>query len=243
MKLISQILSNVQTDVNDIGGQRIQLAEYIDYAQRVADEIAYKLEIWITYINMVPNPSLNPVMPAPSTLVIPPAFRAVQLLRVRRNGKEAQEFSRQAAGKMASDNFAFDINSVQLEGADFWSTITQTEEMQLTFVTPFQADEEVYLEFMTGRPYDFQMWTQNTSIPDFLVDTVEYGIKMRVFERLYNSGVEGMKQRLDRAEMKYQRAFAASNAYTKNFHDKRSPVVRQPYKFLSDEIEHYYRIV
>ena len=70
MKLIGQIFSNIQTDINDIAGERIQLAEYVDYAQRVADDLALRIKVWISYGRYVPNPTNAPVYPTPNSIVI-----------------------------------------------------------------------------------------------------------------------------------------------------------------------------
>lgn len=235
MKLIGQIFSNIQTDINDISGERIQLAEYVDYAQRVADDLALKLKVWISYGSYVPNPSTAPVSPTPNSVLIPASAKPIQLLRVTRNSQVTHEFSRQAIQDQALGADAFGINKVILGDNDFTSWVNQDESMTLTFTTGFDLDEVVYVEMLTGRPYTFTKWTQNTSVPDFLVDVMEYGIKTRVFERLYNSGLDKMQPRMQYAQQMFTKYLGEAKGYTKNFHDERSGIERQAHRWLSDD--------
>lgn len=234
MKLIGQIFSNIQTDINDISGERIQLAEYVDYAQRVADDLALRLKVWISYGSYVPNPSVSPVLPSPNSVLIPASAKCIQLLRVTRNGQPTREYSRQAVQDQAMGTYPFTTNDTELTAYNFTSFVNQDESMTLTFTTAFEADEIVYTEMLTGRPYNFVTWSQATSIPDFLVDVMEYGIKMRVFERLYNSGLDKMQPRMQYAQQMFTKYLGEAKGYTKNFHDERSVIQRQALKWLSD---------
>jgi hypothetical protein len=234
MKTIAAIFSNVQTDTNDIDGKRIMLAEYVDYAQRVLDDLCFELNVWVKYKTYTPNPSTNPLVTPNNVLIIDSSDNAVNLLRVVRNGREAREYSRQAVGSQGAGNYAFANNSVSLNNADFYSYKDKDENMFLVFMVPFALDESIYIEFLSGRPYNFIKWTQNTSIPDFLCDVVEYGIKMRIFERLFNSGVDTMLSRFQNSERMYLKSLGKARAYTKNFHDERSVVQRQPLKWLPE---------
>lgn len=235
MKLIGQIFSNIQTDINDIAGERIQLAEYIDYAQRVSDDLALKLKVWVGYGTYTPNDSSSPIVPTPNSIVIPASAKPLQLLRVVRGGISAREYSRQAVQDQAMGGDPFATNKTLLNDNDFTSWVNQDESMTLTFTSAFDLDETVYVEMLTGKPYTFNTWSQSTSLPDFLVDVVEYGIKWRVFERLYNSGLDMMMPRMQQAEQRYTKFLGEAKGYTKNFHDERSSIQRQSYRWLSDD--------
>ena len=235
MKLIGQIFSNIQTDINDIAGERIQLAEYVDYAQRVADDLALRIKVWISYGRYVPNPTNAPVYPTPNSIVIPASAKAIQILRLTRNGVTGREYSRQAVQQQAIGDDAFSANTEVLGEMDFTTFVNQDETMTITFVTTLALDEEVYIEMLTGRPYNFLTWSQNTSVPDFLVDVIEYGIKTRVFERLYNSGLDKMLPRMEYSQRMFTKYLAEAKGYTKNFRDERSGIIRQANRMWSDD--------
>lgn len=235
MKLISQIFSNIQTDINDIAGERVMLAEYVDYAQRVADDLALRLKVWISYGQYVPNPTTAPVYPSTNSIVIPASAKPIQLLRVVRNSLPTQEYSRQAIQDQALGADAFSANTTVLRDGDFTSFMNADESMTLTFAANFELDEIVYVEMLTGRPYTFNTWSQNTSLPDWLVDVTEYGIKVRVFERLYNSGLDKMLPRMQYAQQMFTKYLGEAKGYTKNFRDERSGIVRQANRMWSDD--------
>lgn len=235
MKLIGQVFSNIQTDVNDIAGERIMLAEYVDYAQRVADDLALRLDVWISYGRYVPNPSSAPIYPAVNSVVIPAAANPIELLRVVRGSTPGQEYSRQAVQGQALGADAFEINRSVLPLGTFTSFRNPDESMTLTFTTNFDTDEEVYVEMLTGKPYTFVVWSQNTAIPDFLVDVFEYGIKMRVFERLFNSGLDKMQPRMQYAQQMFLKYLGDAKGYTKNFHTKKFGIIRQANRMWSDD--------
>lgn len=233
MKTAGEIFSMVQTNVNDIAGTRIGLAEYIDFMQIVSEELAQKIKVWIDYKKFTPNPSSNPVIPSPFTLTIPSAVNCARILQLFRNGLKSREYSRQAVTNQALANYAFDTNQVLLAGADFYSFRTPDESMLLTFTKPFQEDEEIYIEMLVGRPFDLTIWTQNIEVPDYLFNVFFYGVKYKVFERLFDSGAPVEKQMV-LAEKQYIRYLSDAKAYTNNFHDESSPVRRQSNRWLSD---------
>lgn len=54
---VNQIFSDIQNEIGDISGDKIQQAEYIDLLNNVASKIAEKTEAWIDRYISVPNPS------------------------------------------------------------------------------------------------------------------------------------------------------------------------------------------
>ncbi len=233
MKTAGHLFSMIQTNVNDIAGTRIGLAEYPDFMQIVAEELAQKIKVWIDYKKFTPNPSTNPVTPSPFTLTIPSSVNCTRILQLFRNGVKAREYSRQAVTNQVTGNYAFDTNQVILPGNDFYSFRNPDESMMLTFTDYFDQDEEVYIEMLVGRPFDILKWTQDVEVPDYLFNVFLYGVKHRVFERLFDSGSPVEKQ-MALAQKEYIRYLSDAKAYTNNFHDESSPVRRQSNRWLSD---------
>ena len=233
MKTAGHLFSMVQTNVNDIAGTRVGLAEYVDFMQIVAEELAQKIKVWIDYKAFIPNPSSNPVLPSPYTLLIPASVNCTRILQLFRNGMKAREYSRQAVTNQITDNYAFDTNQVILTRNDFQSFRNPDESMILRFADYFDQDEEVYIEMLVGRPFDLLTWTQDVKVPDYLFNVFLYGVKFRVFERLFDSGTPVEKQMM-LAEKQYIKYLSDAKAYTNNFHDESSPVRRQSNRWLSD---------
>lgn len=56
---LQQILSEVQTDINDLAGERIQQGEYLDMLQMVMNEIAENTRAWYGRYLVAPNPGFT----------------------------------------------------------------------------------------------------------------------------------------------------------------------------------------
>ena len=56
--LINKIFSDIQTEIDDLSMEKVQLGEYIDLMNDLAIDIAQETQIWIQRYTTIPNPSL-----------------------------------------------------------------------------------------------------------------------------------------------------------------------------------------
>lgn len=180
MITISDIFSRVQSNINDIEGNRIQLAEWIDLAQFVAMDIAEVTQSYISRYWVTPNPSSAPIDPAPNYAILPifdpvlakPDYAPFRLLKVARGyivdqnnvhtatrWAECFEYSSQAILSTITGTFSFPINNTALGKNAFTTQFVNPTtgltdgNMYLLFAKAFELDEAILIDFVSNRPW------------------------------------------------------------------------------------------
>lgn len=234
MKILSKLYSKVQSQIHDTAFEKVQRAEYVDYAQRVIEDIASETKVWIASTTLTPNPSATPVDPAPSLVTLPANLSVRKIYHVTRNGVECREFSRQTVNNVSRGYYGFTINRTELDELAFTTQARSDESIDIQFGQDFQADETVMVEYLTGRPVNLVAWEDAVSVPDWLSEAVEEGVRMQCFKLLYNQGDESMFGRYQNAERVYREELKKAISFTRNFLDERSPVQSQPMIWLEE---------
>jgi hypothetical protein len=252
---LAQIISEVQLDVNDEAGERVQRAEYVDMTNTVIRKIAEKTQIWIGRYVATPNPSATPVSPAPFKANIPLTdslgnnISPWKFLRVVRSDgttwAETREYSLQAIGRKSSGKSMFPINqidaggnvfSTQLHNDSNGGTNSVDGSITMNFATAFEQDEQVVFDFIQNVPFLLTTLTVpiGLSIPSWMEDAVKYGLLYKVQERLYNKGDETMTNRLLRTEQLYNRHVRDAQTYAYNLKDEHSTYQSFPRQILPE---------
>lgn len=56
---LRKLFSQVQADIGDVGFEKVQRAEYLDFARDIADSIGSVCRIWITNVEVIPIPQID----------------------------------------------------------------------------------------------------------------------------------------------------------------------------------------
>lgn len=234
MKTLSLLYSRVQSQIGDLSFSKIQRAEYVDYAQRIIEDLASETKVWINTATIIPNPTATPVDPIPKTALVPANLSLRRIYRLTRNGKEAREYSIQTIASAAAGNFGFSINHTEFDGLSFATQSNPDESVTIQFVQGFELDEEIKVEYLAGRPFSLTLWHNAISVPDWLADCIEEGIRMQCFKLLFNQGDNTQQARYQNSERLYKDYLRKAISYTRNFLDEHSPLQMQPMIWLGE---------
>lgn len=261
----AQIISMVQTNINDLALERIQLAEYVDHLNFIAMDVAEQVEIYINRFVNTPVPLAtsitNPVFfvnipyqdGSPKDLSL---FKIIRVVRSNGNSwNECREYSSQAVSRTISGNASFDLNNTQL-GLNDYATMfgSPTNGMDhsttLYFGKNFDENEMVVIDFISGRPWAdafstdpsaLSRWMPNNgnaqTIPDFLRNSFEQGLLYRVCESLYYKGDDSYRDKADRAKLRYDAYLRQAVGYSKMFKDYHHNLQMQPLNWLAEEYD------
>ena len=245
MIAISAVISEVQSDINDTSMSRVNRAEYVDIANRVAMKIAQETEIYINRYTFIPNPSSNP-QPKTYLVKLPyvntgtpnidlAPYRIIRVTRGTTTGPhECSEYSQQAVARTISGNSSFPINNTQLGAYEYATQFVDNANLldnsiHLIFGQSFATDENVTIDFVSNRPWGNANLSQNVNpltrwmpnatnpqaLPDYLFDCFKEGILFHVCDRLYLHGDETFGSRSEVVRRRYENALKEARAYSK----------------------------
>lgn len=256
---IAQIISMVQSNINDLAGERIQSAEYIDHCNFVAMDIAEETEIYVGRHTSIPRPlgvttaTYNVNIPYNDTTRDISVFRFIRVTRGLNGWTDCHEFSQQTISATISGNSSFVNNNTQLGRAEFLTMIGHPVDgidgsINLIFGQQFEEGEHVVVDYISNRPWGspdgtdtraLQRWNPNNSnpqtIPDFLRNAFEWGLMWRITESLYMKGDDSFANKADRSKQNYQLYLRQAVGYSKMLKDNRSALQSQPLNWLQEK--------
>lgn len=233
---LRQIFSQVQQSINDVGYSKIQRAEYIDLFHRVIENITHDVNLWLSSKSYEPNPSSAPLNPSPNFFTIPAADKVQYFMRMSRNGQDCREYSYQAIRRSSDFQEPFPVNATALSETAYAIFVMPDESLRIYSSSTITPGELFNIEYLTSRPYTAIKWdsvnSDNISIPDFLTEAVEAGLKCHLFLRLYERGDEGALNRYRLWENRYVLAKEKASKYTRKLRDKNSFIQIRPHNWL-----------
>jgi hypothetical protein len=236
MYSLRQILSQVQQSINDIEYSRIQRAEYIDCFHRVIENVSHEVHLWLSTKDYTPNPTSSPIDPAPYFFTIPAADKVQYFMRMSRNGMDCREYSFQAIKRNSSSEEPFPVNQTELPENSYAIFVMPDESVRIYSAAVIYPGDTFTIEYLTTKPYNAVKWdslnSDNIQLPDFMVESIEAGMKMSLFLRLYERGDEAALNRYRLWESKYMLAKENAARYTRRLRDKNSFVQVRPYNWL-----------
>lgn len=243
---IKTILSDVQMDLGDNAHTAIQRAEYVDNVNNILRMVARETRIWINRKVYTPNDGTgtDPVYQVHILAEDSP----VKLLAVYRKALseskyvECREYGRQSNLATMRNNPSFQKNDLQLGRIHFHTqyldedTNTVDDGRYLIFNTAFETGEQVAVDFVSGSPISIALWSENMTlqVPDFLEDTIRYGLQYRLMERIFNRGRDEYLSRVQIAKENYTTALNKARAIARNYLDENSQMVITPWNYLPE---------
>ena len=178
-------------------------------------------------------------------------FKIIRVVRSGANGWiEAMEYSEQAVSRKISGNAAFPINETNI-GPGGYSTQFVLQQhanigsIHLIFGEAFEVGEEVVIDYISNRPWGnplgtdtnaLRIWNPNNgqTIPDFLGEVFRVGLLAKACEKLYFAGDESFANKMQLAEIKYNKELNKAVAYAKNLISNPYNIQIQPLNYLSE---------
>jgi len=253
MFTLNKILSDCQNAVGDISSERLTPVEWVDIINSISKEIARETRTWIKRYEAQPNEDGTVDT---SEVVLAPARQVHKLIKVMRgdgtNWEPYVEYSAQAISNSLTGITSFGINDIIIKKGFSTKLVSATDEVDetltLVFATKFDTGEYVAIDYITFNPMtsDFQSWNPNSTqveLPDWMENSLRYGILARVYEKLYQRGDNSALDRMRNAEEKYNGGVVmnfnggylrVASAYARNLKDNYSKIKIQPLKYLGE---------
>lgn len=243
MKRLDELFSQAQKDIGDEEFQRVQRQEWYDFAERVLFDISSFTRSFISTLDYtVPDSQYNK-----SILTVEGSIRPYKIIKVIRSmfyqgdrltdGVECREYSNQAIDNAMRHTIAFPVNRTEL-GAEGYAVSRSTDEsMNLYFGAPFQRGEVIRIHCLHGAPDVPVHWKHNQDIliPDYMTDSVRFGLTMKALERLqFQSSNNEYMGRYAKAEMLYNQVLQKLKVYLVNLKDENSFAQGQPIVWLPE---------
>lgn len=216
----------------------------------------------VTPITVATTTTVNSVfVPYIDNSVVPPALLSpYKLQRVIRSlngiGSETLEFSIQSIESMQNTGYAFVNNSFQLGDYAFAAQRDGADGFVITFATPIAMNETITAEFIVGQPLLYSTWTPvagsnpntalmqsavqygmaqaPTSVPDFLVKSMQYGIIFKALQKMFLNGDDSKFQRMQWAEQLYDKAKREAAYHSRMMKNNGSVIIVQPIDWLPE---------
>jgi len=164
---------------------------------------------------------------------------------------ECEEFSQQAIGSTISGNASFNINNTSISEFGYQAQFTDAlgavdGSLTLIFGKSFTADEQVTIDYISGKPFKdntLTLWDPNATnpvqIPEFLYDCFRWGLQHQVAMELLAQGNERMADIVGMSERIFDKELMDAIAYSKKFKDNRSSITIQPLNWLAEKESQY----
>lgn len=285
MKTIKQAFSQVNKAVGDEGLNTTQRAWYIDYAQRILEDLARDVFLWqkekwffvtssqadsaIGQVTVnqaatnIPTPTVVtvpdytehsfavqpssakavtffPIQEIQHTIIIPASETPRMVMRVTRGNYECKEFPYTTIQSALDLNRPFWNNDTEVNGLAFATRILPDESMELFFADVFNEQEGVYVSYTSERPSNISKVDTSTSVPDFLYPALLSGMEYLAYKDFFTRGNDSMERRMLYAKKTYEEEKYKAISYTRNMKNRRSSLVMQPIKWLSDTKGQFY---
>lgn len=181
-----------------------------------------------------------PILFDTRSIVIPASENARYTIRVTRNGADCKEFPYATIQSSLDYNSPFWGNDTELADVAFATKLHDDESMEIFFAIPLAQNDYVYACYTTQRPAELTTVTANDDVPDWIFPALVEGIKWRLACHFFARGNDKMAPRLQMFEKNYQAAKYKTVDYSRNLRDRRSTIIMQPIKWLSDRTTQYY---
>lgn len=248
---VTRIVSEVQNEINDLTFEKITISMYSDLINDALRTIGEFTQVWIKRYIATPRPLGSAeikevIIPYQDTLgnVLAP-YNILQLfvsLDAGQNWVEGSEHSYQVIGSLQNNNFGYPTNRTLGSPNNFRTQIYSNSglamnvgDMLLAFPVTFMEDEQVQIDYISLTPGIFPQWKFDSSliIPDFMYHCLLYYIKYRIFEKLFNQGMNDYSQRYQLALQAYEKNYKPKcQSYARQLRDMNSPKVIQPHIYL-----------
>lgn len=184
-----------------------------------------------------------------STLVIPNQYSnniisAYKFIKVSRgkNGigfSDAREYSMQAIRRTQSGQTTFGINDTVIGENSFATSFTNNfgnvdGSIALLFPYDFEIGEMVIIDYISNKPFTVVDWMQTPTIniPEFLVETIKFGILYEVCTQLYFRGDETFANKMQVAKAQYDLNLRSAVGYSRMLRNNNSTLQMQPINWL-----------
>lgn len=181
-----------------------------------------------------------PVYNETRSVIIPASETPRYTLRVARNGQDCKEFPYPTILSNLDFNRPFWNNDSQLSGVAFATRLLDDESLEVIFAEPLLAGDYIYICYTAQRPIDFTTVIGSDAVPDWVFAALVAGIKLNLAKMFFSRGNDRMAARVQMFEKDYTQMKYKAAEYSRNLRDRRSTIVLQPLKFLSDTTTRYY---
>lgn len=243
MKRLDEVFSQSQKDISDEEFQRIQRQEWYDFAERVLWDISSFTRSFLSSLDYdVPSGTMGR-----SILTLDGELKPYKIIKVIRymyrepngltNGQECREYSNQALDNAMRSEVAFPVNRTMLGGLGYAVARSQDQSMTLYFGDDFQANEVIRVHLIHGSPHVPVHWKHNQDIliPDYMHDSVRWGLTMKALERLqFQTSNNEYMNRYTKAEQMYNKVLYHLKSYLVNLKDENSFAQGQPMVWLPE---------
>jgi len=256
MYSVQDVISLVQSDINDLSMEKVQRGEYLALLRTVAIPIAQETKVYIGQLTatptLVPDTNVYTVTfgtPNVTKSVVPNIFKFIQVRRTNNDGSRiiGNEYSKQAVAQTINELYPFD-NYVEIGSGAFSTEFVNPASglidgtFTLRFPYAFQSSESITVDYISDMPTNLysgvDKWelqaSSPISIPNFLYNTFHYGLLERVIERLYLGGDARYADKVGYVSNKYKESLREAVAYSLTLKDESSVLRHQPYVFLPD---------
>jgi hypothetical protein len=184
--------------------------------------------------------SFFPMQDIQHTIVIPAADSPRMTLRVTRGDYECKEFPYTSIQAALDLNRPFWNNDSDLSGLAYATKYMPDGSLELFFADVFNDGEGVYVSFTSDRPADIGKVDGTTTVPDFVYLALLEGMTYHIAKDFFNRGADNMERRMLHAKKMYEEEKTKCIAYTRNLKNRRSTLILEPIKWLSDTKQVFY---
>lgn len=226
MKSGNNILSRCQQDVKDLGFERIQRQDWVDWLERAFFELSEVSRVYKEEYTVTPAYGVN-------TITVPE--RVIALSQVYRNGKECREFSEVAVQNARRNIVSFHVNSSDLstDPLGYSVRVNTDETVTLTFSIDFDGLQEVIIQYFSDVNTQPSVFTDTTQVPNWM----ENALYWTVLKHCHNALMQGStgelynlsERRAAKAERMSEKYIREASAYVRGLKSKSGRVQIQPY--------------
>lgn len=250
---LNTIFSSIQNEINDIEAVRVQLGEYLDFAEQTLNEIARETDMYLGRYTFIPvptsaSPSINyvvvPEVDSVGNIINP--YKLERVMRASPDGntiKETREYSMQTISATYANNASFRGMRGVLDSGAFATLLNNPDNankvdgsLVLFFTKVFDIGEALIIDFVQHSPFRITRWNANPSIaiPAYMRDAFETIMLSKVVKRLFFKGDEAFGSRYQMSLPIAMSALDKLKAYARNHRDKQSPYQIQPSRWLPE---------
>lgn len=244
---LQTIMSDVQMDLGDMAHTAVQRAEYVDTLNNIIRKVALDTRVWINRLIFTPNTGTQPT--PVYQCAIPAVNSPVYLLTVYRKATsdtdflECREYGYQSNMATLRNESSFQKNDIQLGRRNFHTqyrdenTLLTDDGLYIIFNEEIEINEQIAVDFISIRPINVVLWTNGMTlqVPDFLEDSIRYGLQWKLMERIYNRGNEAYGSRSQLAKANYNEALHKARAIALNYKDLNSSMQITPIRYLPEQ--------
>jgi len=239
----NDILSKVQTDLNDASGIVFQEAELVDVFNETLQEVARETELWISTI------TLTPVTATPASPVHEAILTYTQAGQTLAADKIIALYREDVLQTSVIEVPYMSVEEQKLNGyrvpktnathlVDTYSIhINFDGSMVFRFKRAIEVNEDIIIHYISNSPIQASTYAVANSqfnqavIPSFMGEAIRLGIMYRFMTKRYAKGNERYRNRMVDFDNLYRKELARQVEYSKEYKTvTRSPIL-EPYRF------------